>query len=197
MYLFENLLVTAARRAAYMEDKNLISLPAGTDGEDEVAQFCSDLANAFLSGGRDVADSFDEYVEKRLLEKYKVGEQPPVRPSKNSDERIHFTVHATPMAMPEYDMKPIHRVMWEALFGEHGSMYALMTDGGDGCMFIPKDGNLDEAWIYYDDALIREYLEAEANDVLTPEYMKTLCPFPELMTDKVFDAMLEALRNAE
>lgn len=194
MRFFENLLVTAARRAAYMEDKNLISLPAGTDGEDEVAQFCSDLANGYLSQS---SESFDEYIEKRLLEKYKVGEQPPVRPSKNSDERIHFTVHATPMAMPEYDMKPIHRVMWEALFGEHGHMYALQTNDGEGCMFVPKDGNLDEAWIYYDDALIREWLEAEAQDVLTPEYMKTLCPFPELMTDKVCDAMMEALRKAE
>ena len=193
MRFFDNLLVTAARRAAYMEDKELISLPAGVDGEDEVAEFCADLANGYLSQS---SESFDEYIEKRLLEKYKVEEHPPVRPSKNPDERIQFTVHATPMAMPQYGMKPIHRVVWEALFGEHGSMYALQTDGGEGCMFVPKDGNLDKAWIYYDDQFIREYLEEEAGDVLTPEYMKTLCPFPELMTDKVCDAMLEALKNA-
>lgn len=197
MTTFLNLVVTAAMRAAYMESKDAISLPAGVEGEDEIAQFCAELANGYLSQKHVDSENFDEYIETRLAEKYKAEELPTVRPPKNPDGRIHFTVHATPMAMPKYDMKPVHRVMWEALFGEHGKMYALQTDDGDGCMFISKDGNLDNAWTYYDDSLIREYLEAAAPKVLTPEYMKTLFPFPELMTDKVCDAMLEALRNAE
>ena len=198
MRFFENLLVTAARRAAYMEDKNLISLPAGTDGEDEVAQFCSDLANGYLSQS---SESFDEYIEKRLLEKYKVEERPAPAASDEDPKRITLKVSGH-LIEPLDDLTLRERLAWEAEFGEHGKCYILDADVGEGFLVIPKsapgedtDGNLDGAWLWYDAASIIDYLSMTSPDSITPDTLRSFISMPELMTDQVCKEMLEALKK--
>ena len=59
----DNLMVTAAMRAAYMHDKDLIELPSGEAGEHEISKFIGMLVDTYPMGC-DV--NFDEYIEKAL-----------------------------------------------------------------------------------------------------------------------------------
>ena len=69
----DNLLVTAGARAAYMDDANVINLPSGVDGEDELATFLSAVVDQYISFRRFFDEpNFDEFVEKSLQEKYGV-----------------------------------------------------------------------------------------------------------------------------
>lgn len=67
----DNLLVTAGTRAAYMDDANVIKLPSGVDGEDELALFLSKVVDQYINYRRFFDESnFDEFIEKSLQEKY-------------------------------------------------------------------------------------------------------------------------------
>lgn len=198
MKLFNNLLVTAARRAAYMEDQNLIFLPVGEQGEEEVAEFCYNLVNNYQ-----VSDdvSFDEYIEKRLLEKYKVEERPAPAASDEDPKRITLKVSGH-LIEPLENLTLRERLAWEAEFGEHGKCYILDADVGEGFLVIPKsapgedtDGNLDAAWLWYDAASIIDYLSMTSPDSITPDTLRSFISMPELMTDQVCKEMLEALKN--
>jgi hypothetical protein len=73
----DNLLVTAGARAAYMDDANVINLPSGTDGEDELALFLSKVVDQYINYKRFFDEpNFDEFVEKSLQEKYGEDKEP-------------------------------------------------------------------------------------------------------------------------
>ena len=198
MKLFYNLLVTAARRAAYMEDQNLISLPVGEQGEEEVAEFCYNLVNNYQMSDD---DSFDEYIEKSLLEKYKVEERPAPAASDEDPKRITLKVSGH-LIEPLDDLTLRERLAWEAEFGEHGKYYILDADDGEAFLVIPKshqgedtDGNLDGAWLWYDAASIIDFLSMTSTDSITPDMLRSFISVPELMTDQVCKEMLEVLKK--
>lgn len=67
--LRDNLLVTAGTRAGYMDDKCLISIPRGVDGEAKLAEFIAkeiDLYIRLLYPGV----NFDEFIEHSLTVTY-------------------------------------------------------------------------------------------------------------------------------
>ena len=64
----DNFLVTAGARAAYMHDANVIKLPEGLEGEDELAYFIMEIVDYYYNELVDV--NFDEYVEEELSKKY-------------------------------------------------------------------------------------------------------------------------------
>ena len=67
----DNMLVTAGARAAYMDDANIIKLPSGLDGEDELAIFLSKVVDQYINYRRFFDEpNFDEFIEKSLQEKY-------------------------------------------------------------------------------------------------------------------------------
>ena len=69
----DNLLVTAGARAAYMDDANVISLPSGVAGEDELALFLSKVVDQYINYQRFFDEpNFDGFIEKSLQEKYGV-----------------------------------------------------------------------------------------------------------------------------
>ncbi len=63
--LRDNLLVTIGTRAAYMDDSDYIDLPAGIDGESEIAKACVEIVDAW-----DQEESFDLYIEEELIKKF-------------------------------------------------------------------------------------------------------------------------------
>lgn len=69
----DGLLVTAGSRAAFMEDKNVIKLPDGVEGEAELAKYIAEIVDAYIEGERLKGDPdapFDIYVEVKLRQKY-------------------------------------------------------------------------------------------------------------------------------
>ena len=68
MDLRDNLLVTAGSRAAYMDSFNVIELPYGVDGEDEVAEFVVSVVNEYIE--QDIDESFDIFIERRLIKRF-------------------------------------------------------------------------------------------------------------------------------
>ena len=64
----DNLLVIAGARAAYMDSKDVIDIPEGTDGEDEYSYFIKDLVDYYDAQLVDV--NFDEYIENALITRY-------------------------------------------------------------------------------------------------------------------------------
>ena len=64
----DNMLVTVGARAAYMDDANVIKLPSGLDGESELAIFAAKAVDCFLNV--DLGISFDEYIERALVERF-------------------------------------------------------------------------------------------------------------------------------
>lgn len=65
----DNLLVTAGTRAAYMDAFNVIDLPSGVDGEDEIASEITNAVDKYLE--QDVDESFDIYIEEFLIGRFK------------------------------------------------------------------------------------------------------------------------------
>ena len=73
--LRDDLLVTAGTRAAYMEDKDLIELPPGIDGEIELSKFVSRIVDRYLNlleseWPNDWPNNYDEYIETALEAEY-------------------------------------------------------------------------------------------------------------------------------
>ena len=66
----DNLLVTMGARAAYMECKGLIELPAGVDGEAKLAKFVASKVDNYIDNNID--ESFDCYIEEALMKEYSV-----------------------------------------------------------------------------------------------------------------------------
>lgn len=68
MNIRDNLLVTIGRRAAYMDVLEYIELPAGSNGEDVLADFAVELAEQWMSEDHDM--SFDEFIETELEKRF-------------------------------------------------------------------------------------------------------------------------------
>ena len=67
----ENLLITMALYAGDMNRADVIDLPIGVEGENELAEYCVECVDEFLD--HDVFDSdlpFDEFAENRLIKKF-------------------------------------------------------------------------------------------------------------------------------
>ena len=64
----DNLLITAGSRAAYMDAYNVIYLPIGTDGEDEIAMEITKAVDKYID--QDIDESFDIYIEEFLMERF-------------------------------------------------------------------------------------------------------------------------------
>ena len=68
MSIRDNLLVTIGIRAAYMDVRGDIELPTGSTGEDILAEFASELVEAWFKLEPDIG--FDEYIETALLNQF-------------------------------------------------------------------------------------------------------------------------------
>ena len=64
----DTLLITAGIRAGSMWILNMIDIPTGVKGEEEVAKFISEAIDDWICFHSDV--NFDEYIEMELLIKY-------------------------------------------------------------------------------------------------------------------------------
>lgn len=86
----DNLLVTAASRAAYMDMKGTIELPRGLNGEDKLAEVVAEIVDDYIKNDY---DPFDIYVENRL--KYEFGKKwsPPTRAIYDDETRDWFKRH--------------------------------------------------------------------------------------------------------
>ena len=71
MRIRDNLLVTVGSRAAYMDYAGYIQLPAGSVGEDVLANFASEIVDVWLRTECDT--SFDEYIETALENRFPKG----------------------------------------------------------------------------------------------------------------------------
>jgi len=69
MRIRDNLLVTIGSRAAYMDVRGDIELPAGSIGEDILAKFAVELAKRWMDEAPDLM-SFDEFIETELEKKF-------------------------------------------------------------------------------------------------------------------------------
>ena len=63
----DNLLITAGARAAYMDDADIIDIPGGLEGEDQLATFITRVVNEYLDGD---FGSFDIWIETALKQAY-------------------------------------------------------------------------------------------------------------------------------
>lgn len=70
--LRDNLLITAGTRAAYMDAFNVIELPSGLEGEDEVAREITNAVDTYLN--QDIDESFDIYIEEYLCRRFRISE---------------------------------------------------------------------------------------------------------------------------
>lgn len=70
----ENLLITMACRAAYMDCNGVIVLPSGSVGEDMLAEFISEMVDKYIAMTRDdgLDIIFDEYIETSLINAFGV-----------------------------------------------------------------------------------------------------------------------------
>ena len=64
----DNLLVAVGSRAAYMECSRTIDLPAGSIGEDELAEFATEIVDKYINEEIDIP--FDAYIFSALKGKY-------------------------------------------------------------------------------------------------------------------------------
>ena len=71
MRIRDNLLVTVGSRAAYMDHAGYIQLPAGSVGEDVLANFASEIVDVWLRTECDTC--FDEYIETALENRFPKG----------------------------------------------------------------------------------------------------------------------------
>ena len=71
MRIRDNLSVTVGSRAAYMDHAGYIQLPAGSVGEDVLANFASEIVDVWLRTECDT--SFDEYIETALENRFPKG----------------------------------------------------------------------------------------------------------------------------
>lgn len=67
-FLRDNLLVITGARAAYMHDANIIELPNGLEGEQELTEFIARIVDHYLEDADEF--NFDEYIETRLEKQY-------------------------------------------------------------------------------------------------------------------------------
>lgn len=65
-----NLLVTMATRAAYMECKGIIELHPGVNGEEELSEFIAYKVDNYINEDMFENECFDFYIENALKEKY-------------------------------------------------------------------------------------------------------------------------------
>lgn len=63
----DNLLVTAGMRAAHMYDADVLILPEGLKGEDEIARFVTRVVDEYLSVD---PGNFDIWIEEALMKAY-------------------------------------------------------------------------------------------------------------------------------
>lgn len=70
MSLRDNLLVTAGTRLAYMHANNTIVVPSGVYGEDEIAEFITDVVDEYIE--ENIDRSFDLYIEECIMVRYGV-----------------------------------------------------------------------------------------------------------------------------
>lgn len=63
-----NLLVTGGVWAATLQHKGTIVLPPGEEGYDTLARFVKNRVNQYIDNKIDI--SFDEYIEKALIERF-------------------------------------------------------------------------------------------------------------------------------
>ena len=82
--LRDNLLVTIGSRAAYMDVMGHITMPYGSDGEDELAKFSALLADRYIQEKPECG--FDEYIETALVKRFP-REEPQI---------VHKTKHRSP-----------------------------------------------------------------------------------------------------
>lgn len=68
----DNLLVTAGARAAYMHDANIIDIPKGLKGEDELTRFIVRVVDEYLAGD---LGNFDIQIELALKKAYRRSEE--------------------------------------------------------------------------------------------------------------------------
>ena len=69
--LRDNLLVTMACRAAYMDNNGVICLPSGSYGEDMIAEFVSEMVDRYIELSSSENDiSFDGYIETSLITRF-------------------------------------------------------------------------------------------------------------------------------
>lgn len=202
----DNLLATAAMRAAYMYEDGYIDLPCGTDGEDRVAEFCAALADEYISEKPDTP--YDLFIEERLTKMFGKGEESlPAKPAqeKSSGGRITLTVSGKLLNPSDIgDLTLLERLTWEAQFGEHGKYYVFDADIGEAILVIPKgvnsvgaDATLDNSWLWYDAASLVDFLNYTWAEALTPDFFRSIFPIPELLTDKVYQALMDSIKEAK
>ena len=66
--LRDNLLVSIGSRAAYMDVMGHITMPYGSKGEDELAEFSAMLADRYIQEKPECG--FDEYIETALAKRF-------------------------------------------------------------------------------------------------------------------------------
>lgn len=66
----DNLLVTIASRAAYMDISGDITLPTGSYGEDKLTDFAVEIADKWINHQEECGDVFDLYIEEELVNKF-------------------------------------------------------------------------------------------------------------------------------
>ncbi len=71
--LRENKIAAMAARAAQMEMIGYLSLPCGSTGEDQLADFCADKVTEYDEAG--TGEPFDLFIEKALTEEYGIRER--------------------------------------------------------------------------------------------------------------------------
>lgn len=64
----DNLLITMAMRAAYMDNRSDIYLPPGVIGEEVISDFIVKTVDKYIEDDLDI--NFDEYIEEALLKKF-------------------------------------------------------------------------------------------------------------------------------
>lgn len=69
--LRDNLLVTAGARAAYMDCSELIDLPGGVTGEEELAIFLTIAVDHYIEASKEKDINFDEFIEQVLVMHYR------------------------------------------------------------------------------------------------------------------------------
>ena len=209
MNMRDNLLATAAMRAEYMEEAGFITLPDGAGREDEVAQFCADLADEYIADKPDTP--FDLFIEERLTEEYgekKYTPAPATAPAMHEAERRkRVTITVTGRLVDPSDLGDLNlreRLTWEAQFGENGKYYVFDADAGEAFLVIPKGVNtvgaeatFDNAWLWYDAASLVDFLNYTWGEALTPDFFRSIFQIPELLTDKVYQALMDSIKEAK
>lgn len=102
------------------------------------------------------------------------------------------------------DLTLRERLTWEAQFGENGKYYVFDADAGEAFLVIPKgvnsigaDASLDNSWMWYDAASLVDFLNDTWAEALTPDFFRSIFPIPELLTDKVYQALMDSIKEAK